>query len=170
MNEYAQPELPFPVDRIEVVSDVEHSIDQKDATDSSRALQELLEDEEVERIVDKRGISVDEARRALGLTNKTDTTVNSSIRGKQRHYSRRGGRAYPEPSDSELDPNWNLGKYEPLSTDDRAAQAIGIEGVRQVLTETDPNAATEKRAFNRAQRRAEVDASWDAIEDQIRAK
>lgn len=43
----------------------------------------------------------------------------SGVRPPRRRYSRRGGRAYPEPSDSELDPNWNV-PYEPVDAEEAA--------------------------------------------------
>jgi len=37
------------------------------------------------------------------------------------HYSRRGGRAYAEPSDSESDPYWNDSGFEPMNEEQRQA-------------------------------------------------
>lgn len=51
------------------------------------------------------------------LTGIPETPLSTSKANSARHYSRRGGRAYPEASDSELDPYWNGGaSYDP-STD-----------------------------------------------------
>ena len=53
-----------------------------------------------------------------------ELTQQSAAPRKRTHYSRRGGRSYPEPSDSELDPYWNgrdaAVEYMPTEEDDAA--------------------------------------------------
>lgn len=58
--------------------------------------------------------------------------VVQNTRPKRRGPSRRGGRAYNEGSDSELDPFWNV-PVEPLSDEQRAINAQGIQAVRDAL-------------------------------------
>lgn len=73
------------------------------------------QEQKLDRLVDARGYSYDDARRELGLgdegsrrsTRKAGSAAVERTVKKPRH-SRRGGRSYPEPSDSELDPHWNV--------------------------------------------------------------
>ena len=60
---------------------------------------------------------------------KGNTALQVSGVHKSRRYSRRGGRAYPEPSDSELDPHWN-GASEPLSAEQAAFNHQHIEQIQ----------------------------------------
>jgi len=49
------------------------------------------------------------------------------------HYNadRRGGHGYPQPSDSSLDPNWNVGQ-KPLSGEQKGINAQGAALVRHI--------------------------------------
>lgn len=57
--------------------------------------------------------------------------VNNSSPRKLRRYSHRGGRSYPEPSDSELDPYWNgnatRAEYTPSEEDNAAFEEFITE-------------------------------------------
>lgn len=67
-------------------------------------------------------ITYDDAERRSGRTparagavgGKVIESAQQTPNKTPRRYSRRGGRSFPEPSDSELDPHWNTG-YTPLS-------------------------------------------------------
>lgn len=54
-------------------------------------------------------------------------------------YSRRGGRSFPEPSDSELDPHWNTG-YTPLSDTQAEVNRKGIDLMRATVEFTKSDA------------------------------
>ena len=62
-------------------------------------------------------ISYDDAERISGRNPDTRSVGVAAIKSVQqpgakkapRRYSRRGGRSFPEPSDSDLDPYWNTG-------------------------------------------------------------
>ena len=49
------------------------------------------------------------------------------------HYNadHRGGRGYPQPSDSSLDPNWNVGQ-KPLSGEQKGIKTQGAALVRHI--------------------------------------
>ena len=94
-------------------------------------------DRELDRLVDTRNVSYAEARAILGIHTDEAVAVNAlaGSRGKkkpERHYSHRGGRSYPEPSDSDLDPNWTLADYqhEPIDPDEADRRRELIEAAR----------------------------------------
>lgn len=58
-----------------------------------------------------------------------------------RRRNTRGGRAYREPSDSDLDPYWNDSRALALSDEQKAINRAGIARVRDVLRES--NRTTE---------------------------
>lgn len=58
-----------------------------------------------------------------------------------RRCNTRGGRAYREPSDSDLDPYWNDSRALALSDEQKAINRAGIARVRDVLRES--NRTTE---------------------------
>lgn len=62
------------------------------------------------------GIDLDSDQSRAPISRQTSLLDSHSI-----NASRRGGRSYPEPSDSALDPYWNR-QFEPLSDGELAAQ------------------------------------------------
>jgi hypothetical protein len=64
------------------------------------------------------------------------------------HASRRGGRSFPEPSDSALDPNWNVTLDEPLGEADVIVNHTAIGMLRAILDaqKHDPEAAAKHAA------------------------
>lgn len=81
---------------------------------------------------------------------------------KRPHYSHRGGRSYPEPSDSELDPNWHV-QPETLSESRVVTNQAAAEDIRAMLRRrreagiTDLTELHRERAIQRArdERRAQ---------------
>ena len=71
------------------------------------------EDARLDYLMDVRNMDAREARRIIDEERKGNVGAKATERlvakpgASSRHYSRRGGRAFPEPSDSELDPHWN---------------------------------------------------------------
>lgn len=62
------------------------------------------------------------------------------------HTSRRGGRSYPVPSDSDLDPNWNV-RIKPLSPEQQEINRRGAARAREELAEArDRSAALAQSA------------------------
>lgn len=87
------------------------------------------EDIKFDYLTDVRYMDAAEARLAIyrertdaASRRLVDLLVNGPKPEKKPHYSRRGGRSYPEPSDSELDPYWNnSGSNEPQTEVSKAA-------------------------------------------------
>jgi hypothetical protein len=82
----------------------------------------------IETLLETGQVTYDDAERMSG--NRARAVGGRVIdvvqpRKRRPRYSRRGGRSFPEPSDSELDPHWNSG-YVPL--DDEQAK-INREGL-----------------------------------------
>lgn len=79
---------------------------------------ELTPAEEVkyDHLTDARNLTAYEAREIIKMERDTSSigkkvvaeTMKPEVRPTPRHASRRGGRAFPEPSDSELDIDWNV--------------------------------------------------------------
>jgi hypothetical protein len=76
------------------------------------------EEARLDYLMDAQNRTADEARKYIlaerrmlvGAGAVAETSAKkptSTERPKQKHPSRRGGRSFPEPSDSELDPYWN---------------------------------------------------------------
>lgn len=72
------------------------------------------EDARFDHMVDVENKSADDAWRIIEMERYSsigkkivDTVEHSEPKSTPSYTSRRGGRAYPEPSDSELDPYWN---------------------------------------------------------------
>lgn len=63
----------------------------------------------------------------------------------QPHYSRRGGRAYPEPTDSELDPYWNATPTVELTDEERDRAHEAAAKVHDIIAEL-----TDKRLVEQA--------------------
>lgn len=75
---------------------------------------ELSEREElqIDRLMDNAGFTAERAHQKIGdaaISFMGNAAVSQAIyydRAKRHHPSRRGGRSFPEPSDSTLDPDW----------------------------------------------------------------
>lgn len=75
------------------------------------------EEAQLDHLMDAQNKTADEARKSIlaarrilvgaGAVAEIAAKPTSTERPKQKHYSHRGGRSYPEASDSELDPYWN---------------------------------------------------------------
>ena len=82
-----------------------------------------------------------------------------------KRVSRRGGRSFPEASDSELDPHWQQGSEKRISDEQREINKRGAAAVRLALAE-----ARQKRMSNQAgsadagaKLRREAYESWDTL-------
>jgi hypothetical protein len=75
------------------------------------------------------------------------------------HHSRRGGRSYPEASDSELDPHWQQAGREQLSDEQRRSNHLAAEIIKNMLhgRPVNPEAAAQHAAHLDAVR-ARLDA------------
>ncbi len=60
-----------------------------------------------------------------GLIAATELEISSKPR-RNKNASRRGGRAFPAPSDTEVDPDWNVGRLEPETPEQASANRYGI--------------------------------------------
>jgi len=83
-------------------------------------------------------------------------------RPKAKRVNRRGGRSYPEPSDSELDPHWNgeallepvidvdesKRGFEVFAEETRAAAAISIAQTREISVEAARSIVEARRKAN----------------------
>lgn len=79
-----------------------------------------------ERLQDAAGKPVNEANAIVDGKRLYPRASTRPPRSKVRHYSRRGGRSFPEASDSSLDPYWNGTATEEMIQDElaRAAKAV----------------------------------------------
>ncbi|GEM_PF-5707196 len=115
--------------------------------------------------------------RALELSGETSTepsaqskvgseTVRRVVRKRTKRPSRRGGRSYPEPSDSELDPHWNA-PFEPLDPEQAAlvqekAQEFNIDRVRGALMAATTREAWLKILVGERKRREQAGLVYDS--------
>jgi hypothetical protein len=111
---------------------------------ASTSLPELTPDQEekIERWVDQGvGNQADIERGVLGYRRIQEAAGRvigdgaSEVvvdRPKTHHYSRRGGRSFPEPSDSESDPNWNIDTQTSMTAEELRDRDEGIALLRAV--------------------------------------
>ncbi len=72
----------------------------------------------------------------LGITRPDDKDhprPSYAPRKKQPRTSRRGGKAHPEPSDSELDPHMDTSHLGELTDEEMAAKSRGVKAAREAL-------------------------------------
>lgn len=124
-----------------------------------------LEDEKrLDDIADKLG-SYSLARAFLGLPLEEDESIlPTRATAKKReppHYSRRGGRAFPEPSDSELDPHWNDVSWQaPESDDERKIIVEGVRKVREAIDDARKARQPQPEVYDRQEAQRQVDECW----------
>lgn len=116
------PETPEPFSRTSPTSDEESKIDR-------------LVDQGVAVPMDAESVVLGQRRlnEAVGRVIGDTMPPTKSERRSTPHYSRRGGRAYPVPSDSELDPYWNTpDRNAPLSDEQIRINQQGASLVKAV--------------------------------------
>jgi hypothetical protein len=94
------------------------------------------------------------------LTDETIDTTNAHSRPRRPRYSRRGGRAYPEPSDSELDEHWKIGQADKRTPEEEQIFQEGLAATRQTHLRNEAIAAGDPDEHFDAMRRG--DLRWAA--------
>ncbi|MEP7204964.1 MAG: hypothetical protein ABI716_02105 [Candidatus Saccharibacteria bacterium] len=117
-------------------------------------------EDKIDRLMDARGFTLEQANqivngtelpRLVGATAVHVVTENFPNRSSHPRPSNRGGRSYPEPGDSELDPDWNVHQESPVSDQQAEADKGGVLLARAVVRFTRQDDIIAMSAADRSQ-------------------
>lgn len=123
------PAEAYPHHTSPAVGAVEHSQQIAEARQAATAakLAELLDDPRIATLIETGQLTTGGALAQEQARGTQEPPV--SQKATRNRVNRRGGRAYPEPSDSELDPNWNASV--PPTTEDAARNAKNVAEIKR---------------------------------------